>query len=1749
MCSDTEAVHTLAPTPDIASGTLPPVISHQAFGGSEVPPAISEDACNPQISEEETLESHEVIELQAFSERKAWIEEKIKFLESLPPIEVFVGIDALRSSAEVIPGLPTRHQVEEWLAEHDRIEKETEIFDSGELRKLRKFTKAATQRHLSPEDTDLIELTLTTIFELDKLLHLLRDRSENLDLLDVRLTWEEQRTAAWSDLRKIFADIETFLVTRARWSPSIYEVMTKHEEKPSARRGSVASMASDTSATFGAGFSRSARFKLAELLSRDAAQIAGKISSLRHGRIASAGKALDKLIENSRKPVPEELLDEQDKLEEKGINDMEDVGKFVMSIVTQWRKADELYVETVKDRSAAQNLVEEIETARLYHPTPRQSGSFISRADTLVKRLALRGNPFLDSSLFPRPTHSLFLEQESFNEKLVQSLSSDLFSTRELVSKVESLAREYRAGYEAVKEIDTLSQRVEESLLLSRSVVHRLSNGVDASDGDGSPPDLSTRYCLEPTAHAAFLTLLPSIFQDADQAKTTITTLTNRYQFALLNLARPGIDPTFKQNASTPLNTLLTAHNEILAVVSETNTRVGRLRLARRVWSMMGKLKKSLQNVQQDLAEIMVKERWTQRMDITEPLTPKTPEAELPSACPTLSDISSRIETIRHALSHDIEEPLSSLFGSLEQPLSDFLVRTSTDLMERLDNLKEMIPFVGAIQSQSSTMASIQEDVHDLQVKIEDLRIRYDVAIEEILAGDVSNDTLTEEQLHLQADTDSLREGVRAFTNGIVQRVHFVSRGPYSETFSKIFPRKKSSLTDVYVGSELAPMIDCPFTPGSLDDAVRADCNSFTMRLAGELESLDRKAGDLKLVCMAKVVDAGVASASEDIRGVYRELEELRSTLSSVSHGEEKLERIQMLSQDVERHASRHRSRLFRSLSLIRDCLRQMEMVSSPRATHEQLLTSRRRAVDDLELKVNTWGDRAAVLLGEISESLLMETRRLEAIRVQREREAEERRQHEREEKERLAEQARILEERRLEEERKVHERLAQEQLARESAEGQAHGRPADEEAKIEAQEQAAHGRTEKDAGERLASEKTAVEGFTRNEGGLSNQFQEPDLSMSLDSENEKVLRDTMDHGLQSRVHQTSSPKKTPFSSICDDEDVFGPSVVPSLSPTKADRTDELYTRIVSLRKRLRSIGINEVARPPATNASSLRLPTLEQYGKMNARFASILSEAAELPTRCTSPISDLELRSLRTEVEASEELLQRIRQLADLADAANRADNSLSDLLEHIDSYPSPPAGPLSSPHISNPHLPPEEQLSARIGFTRRGVTQVTTYLEPVNDDTRAVAEHDRVRQTWTELEEMANDRINGRKSRPSSVLSTSRNSSVSNRSSHSAVSTPKSGPSSHQRKASGYSSLSVKGTPRNSFLTPNLPSSRRAVSGSSDTGRRPSSKLSMLSTSSSRSVSGPIGQRSTPTTSSLYNSTFASRQRTASLSFNAPTPTPQPSLSTRPRAQTRSRASPTPSELSSNSRSTHHRSSSSMSTWSRAPRQSFPSSNRIQTPPRKTQPAPKKAYVANPQSKLDVAVGDVVNKLPVNINVEVVADTWQDQSGKYWIGDQEPKLCFCRILRSQTVMVRVGGGWQELSKFIKDHFADVFRIMPPESPSRLGSPRLGIREERWISSATLLEAPEIITSPPRTPEPRCNPIPSFILSTPSGHSPHSVKSTPSSGSPLAPLQFLRRAAPDATSIRPVTPSKPPTHRPRSTIPNTPARRTVWRP
>lgn len=91
--------------------------------------------------------------------------------------------------------------------------------------------------------------------------------------------------------------------------------------------------------------------------------------------------------------------------------------------------------------------------------------------------------------------------------------------------------------------------------------------------------------------------------------------------------------------------------------------------------------------------------------------------------------------------------------------------------------------------------------------------------------------------------------------------------------------------------------------------------------------------------------------------------------------------------------------------------------------------------------------------------------------------------------------------------------------------------------------------------------------------------------------------------------------------------------------------------------------------------------------------------------------------------------------------------------------------------------------------------------------------------------------------------------------------------------------------------------------------------------------------------------------------------------------------------------------------------------SNNNNGLPPRKPTLSPTH-YEPDPTNALDVEIGRVVNETQCAVRVQMVPG----QVGKYWFGYRHPRLVYCRILKSGMVMVRVGGGWCELSEFIRE-------------------------------------------------------------------------------------------------------------------------------
>ncbi|EJD01433.1 uncharacterized protein FOMMEDRAFT_90275 [Fomitiporia mediterranea MF3/22] len=1586
--------------------------------------STSDVPANEEVTEQ-TLESHEVVELQAFVRHREWIEDKIKYLESLPPIDIFAGVQELEKTYDQITTLPTRAQLDEWIAEHDRIDKETEILDTGDLKKLKAVTRAATQRNLSPEDTDLIEITLTTLFALDKLLHLLRDRSEQLDLFGSRLNWEEQRALAYSTRVDLISQIQSFLNNRARWKADIYV--------------SKDVLVSDTSGSSSTAppneqpdpFSRSARFKLAEEISREVVQHSSKISSLRHGPVLRSGKALDKLIDDSRKPVPEPMLDEQDRVEEKCEKDLAAVGKFLMTVNMQWRKADEVYVETRKDLAALETLSNEVKEALTRHPSRGNEVSFTGRIEAIKKRLQSRMDQTLPSAL-PMPKHPLFPDQVSFNVELVSTLTSELDRAQSSLSKVNQSISSYRTACDTLEEAEKLRKAILELGEESRTITERLQNGVDSDDSNGLPPDLTQNSCVEPVQFSTFLAVLPSLSSRSAELEEAASKLVKRARMSSLRLDRPGIDGEYKHAFVKDIEDLESRIHNMARVRNDVSRSASRLREVRRVWSAMDGVTKSLDNITPDITEALLHNRWKQQVGgESAPPTPESPKSELPAASATPELINERIVSAKERLEKDVIEPFIALGNEIPAPLHDFIYARQISIERSIFDLQSMNRLLADVRGQTYAMETIREEVHTLEGRIEDSKIQYDdhyesmlrsveSGSEQLLSAPAENE---DEQINakgqaLSRNVDSVQTDVNSLVDSLPTRVPLISRHSSSSTEANHSSRSRATF-----------VARLPFDPSTVDRSVRNDTNAYAMRLTGGVKSLQQKRSFSAFYRAARDMNKRALLVQKDIRSLNEQLEQHARDLEELADApldgtEDGLSALAALKESLESIDNAEAARLRSSIAALRNDVSSMEGVPSVQEEHNtrDVLSSRLRTLDDIVSHSERIFDRLELLKASV-------------VRAEQ------------------AEHVRIAEIARLEKE------------------------AAEEELRKEAQ------RREEE--EREAARR------------VQERFEE-EASFSLVDE--------------------STPKRDmrhPGFSI--EDDVFGHG---SPSRQMDKETAELLALIRSLRKQLKSIGLNSVVRPSGAShrrSSSANLPPPEIAEGMAADFQSLEMEAGKLPTSAENSTADTELRSLRLEIEASRELLSRVKQLSRMQASVVLCDTTFSTFLDFIDSYPNCPK-PIDGTDVDSPELDvyetPEERLSAKMSHAKGVFSDMTEHFAPVADDPRAIAEHSRLKQTWEELMEMAQEKINGLASRAGSVTpynSSGRNSVASSRSGNAS-----------DGKRSRYSNLSISG--RDGLLAPSTLKGRRATSASSagSGSVKPSQQhssrpgLPVPKIGSARSVSGPMKQTTPTATSrpsfSLFNSTFASRQRTSSVSSNTSSIASVsriPSGSRIPApVTTRRRMSSTLSEISRPTTPAMS-TTSSRGTWSRAPRQSFSSFPRASTPER-TPRKPRQKYVANPKNKLDMALGDVINNLPVDINVEAVTDTWKDKSGKYWIGGNEPKLCFCRILRSQTVMVRVGGGWTELSKFIKDHFSDLFRMLP-ETPPRPGS---SSKKEKWISAASLRNAEDANSS--GSPDSITRNLPSFAFSTPDG----TQKSGSPISSPLTPIQFIRRADPEASEI-----------------------------
>ncbi|KAM3586456.1 hypothetical protein VKS41_002971 [Umbelopsis sp. WA50703] len=144
---------------------------------------------------------------------RKWIEVRIDIIEKEDK-------DRLESLDTEV--LVSHEEILELLHAHEKLEREVERFNHDDMSRLRAHVKALTgserQTKLSPADTTTIEITLTTLNILDRLMHMLRRHSAVLQELLLRILWEEKFEHAVVWVMDMDKRVDGFLFGAARWS-------------------------------------------------------------------------------------------------------------------------------------------------------------------------------------------------------------------------------------------------------------------------------------------------------------------------------------------------------------------------------------------------------------------------------------------------------------------------------------------------------------------------------------------------------------------------------------------------------------------------------------------------------------------------------------------------------------------------------------------------------------------------------------------------------------------------------------------------------------------------------------------------------------------------------------------------------------------------------------------------------------------------------------------------------------------------------------------------------------------------------------------------------------------------------------------------------------------------------------------------------------------------------------------------------------------------------------------------------------------------------------------------------------------------------------------------------------------------------------------------------------------------------------------------------------------------------------------
>ncbi|GAA5927654.1 hypothetical protein JCM1841_006073 [Sporobolomyces salmonicolor] len=842
------------------------------------------------------LDGEQVLELKLFAEKKAWIDAKIEFLSALAPIEVITPPPPARSSA-------THAILERWWAEHDRIESEVDAYDMGDLSKMRTVAKNKSKQELSPKDTDLIEVCLTTLFAVDKLLHLLRQRRKALILLGYRLQWEDSVAAAWASHHQLLAGLPTFL-TKSRWSiplaisspsrlpsdeppaglptspsqTSLLRASTSLSASTSSRRLSfIASSTAASSASpvlVPASASQMSRTMRSQMLALSLSSLHSSLRLLTSSLLPTSSIHLDKLIDTSPSPLPDSFLDAQDALEDSIRRATAGLGSFAEDMVRLWKAADEVFWRAHEAEGDAEALTRDTDEALLKLQLPAPAAGVQAQAQAQAqegfRQRARKLRIEVDETRaalarrdLPRkgPTHALAPEQADETARLAKTLETSVQVAEEAVRRAEKRVERYERGVEALERAAEVRRRLEAAL----GRLREFREGWEGIEGERPRGPEEGERCLEWTEREeawekAFDALEEGVREALEEARKGARDAAD----VVVDLGTAGVDPNVRRGLKDLASGAEEARRRVGGVLEREEGRRRRVGAARELATAVREGRERVEETRRTMRGEAERMRWKEDSRVGEQPT---------------SDLVKLLAHLQVDVDSALDEPLRTA-TSLLQPahllLHDHLTALVTSLHDNLHSLHDLHSAVEEVQRQTTAVQSFTDQLAAVEAELQAARASAD---------------------------DALARERTSWSDGELASRRWDLKIAIEASAAQLFPLVSDAHLCIPFLAPSAPLpaSSLPYNLVEHDALIRGYINRSTSRASGELDEArrklqfvmdlegafcwDEKAEDVgrdikELEMGVEGIERAVADRNDDAQTT---LDNLRSTLSTLS--------------------------------------------------------------------------------------------------------------------------------------------------------------------------------------------------------------------------------------------------------------------------------------------------------------------------------------------------------------------------------------------------------------------------------------------------------------------------------------------------------------------------------------------------------------------------------------------------------------------------------------------------------------------------------------------------------------------------------------------------------------------------------------------------------------------------------------------------------------------------------------------------